>query len=1071
MKSYYAGGLGINQAKLPRIAFHTLFALLITCGTTTARSELVAAWGDNSYGQTQLPEGLVNVVAVAGGLGHNLALQEDGAVVAWGNYPNRQINIPPTNLPFVTAIAAGANYSLALTLGGTVIAWGDNTYGQTNVPPNLSNVVAIAAGYYDSVALQSDGSVVVWGNDPNGQTNIPPGLSNVIAIASGESHVLALKADGTVVAWGRDLEDEASVPPGLSNVVAIGAGTTYSLAVISDGSVVGWGDNSAGQLDIPIGLSSVVEVVGGDGQSLALQADGTVVAWGVGDGSTNYGQGVVPAGLSDVTSIAAGYWCNLALTFEGPIEIVQDPQSETVPSGADVTFSVTAVGAQPLSYQWLRNGQPVVDGGGITGSDTATLSVANSQPGDNGTFDVLVSNAFGSVLSAGAVLHAVALPQILVQPTNKSALFFGSAVFSVTVQSAVPVSYQWVFNGYPMADETNADLILAPLTCAQDGYYNVIVSNEAGALSSSKAQLTVYQAVMSTSGGTAFQDFLLQFCNVTAVTSGSGTVYALKSDGTVAGYIPYVNPESEVPPGLSDVVAISSSEGDTLALRGDGTVVAWGYGGSSLTNVPGGLANVTAVASGAYYNLALQSNATVAAWGSSTLPSFSSLSNVVAIAAGLDQILALNADGTVDEWKNAEGQPQLVSGLSNVIAITTSSEEFGSLALTTDGTVVGWDSLAANPLPNVSNVVAVAASQNEILALKSDGTIATSTTSLSFPFALSNVFGIDFSYNGGIALLNDGSPVFTVQPANQFPTNGGTVWLHARAVGVQPLSYQWQLNGTNILGATNADLTISNAQGDDAGQYSALASNHLGSVASRLASVAIAPGPLIKSPYTLAQALGATNLVWTTSGDLLGVPGWFSEVTNTHNGIAAAQSGAISNSTDTYLETTVTGPGTLTFWWMVSSEEYFDFLSFYIGSDTPYVARISGEVDWEQETFLIGSGSHTLMWIYAKDPDVSVGEDAGWLDQVSFVPTPMPLPVQLGVPTLLPDGSLLFNFFTTNGNSLTVTDPAGLTFEASSNLVDWIPLTNAVSVTNGSAQLLDPNATNSAARFYRLMRQ
>jgi hypothetical protein len=164
------------------------------------------------------------------------------------------------------------------------------------------------------------------------------------------------------------------------------------------------------------------------------------------------------------------------------------------------------------------------------------------------------------------------------------------------------------------------------------------------------------------------------------------------------------------------------------------------------------------------------------------------------------------------------------------------------------------------------------------------------------------------------------------------------------------------------------------------------------------------------------------------------------------------------------LQTTVTGPGTLTFWWMVSPEEFFDGLSFFIGSGTNYAATISGEVDWEQETFLIGPGSQTLSWIYAKDPDVTVGQDAGWLDQVSFIPA---LPAQLGVPTLLSDGSLLFNVYTTNGNSLALSDPSSVLFEASSNLIGWIPLT----LTNGSALLRDPSASNDPVRFYRLMRQ
>jgi hypothetical protein len=512
---------------------------------------------------------------------------------------------------------------------------------------------------------------------------------------------------------------------------------------------------------------------------------------------------------------------------------------------------------------------------------------------------------------------------------------------------------------------------------------------------------------------------------------------------------------------LSDVVAISSSISENLALRSDGTVTAWGF---AITNVPGGLVNITAIAAN-YYDLALQSNGTVIGWQNSAVPVPRSLSNVVAISAGFDHLLALKADGTVVEWTGAGGQPQPVPWFSNIIAISAGADSGdGSLALEADGTVVGWDGLPYYPLPSNTNVVAMALGGRNIMALKSDGTVA--APGLSFPIVPAHVFAMNASvYSGGIVLLNDGSPVLTVQPGNQFPTNGGTIWLHARAVGVQPMNYQWQLNGTNLLNATNADLTITNAQLNNSGQYRALASNKLGSVSSRVASVTIPPGPPAQVPYTLAQALNATNLTWSTFGNAV----WFAETNITHDGIAAAQSGRITNSMYSELETTVTGPGTLTFWWKVSSEEYFDFLSFYTGSGTTNAASISGEVDWEQETFIIGPGSQTLSWIYAKDPDVSVGQDAGWVDQVSFVPAPVP--VQLGVPTLMSDGSLLFNAYTTNGSILALSDPSSVLFEASSDLVNWIPLTNALTLTNGSAQLRDPYATNSSARFYRLLRQ
>ena len=73
-----------------------------------------------------------------------------------------QTNVP-SGLSNVVAIAAGGDHSLALTAEGRVVAWGDNDYGQTNVPSGLSNVVAIAAGEYHSLALTAEGRVVAWG--------------------------------------------------------------------------------------------------------------------------------------------------------------------------------------------------------------------------------------------------------------------------------------------------------------------------------------------------------------------------------------------------------------------------------------------------------------------------------------------------------------------------------------------------------------------------------------------------------------------------------------------------------------------------------------------------------------------------------------------------------------------------------------------------------------------------------------------------------------------------------------------------------------------------------------------
>src|SRR5690349_14423001 len=87
----------------------------------------------------------------------------------------------------IVAIAAGSYHHLALRRDGTVSADGANWSGQTNVPAGLSNVVSIAAGWSHSVALRGDGTVVAWGDNLFGQTNVPAGLTNARVIASGQN--------------------------------------------------------------------------------------------------------------------------------------------------------------------------------------------------------------------------------------------------------------------------------------------------------------------------------------------------------------------------------------------------------------------------------------------------------------------------------------------------------------------------------------------------------------------------------------------------------------------------------------------------------------------------------------------------------------------------------------------------------------------------------------------------------------------------------------------------------------------------------------------------------------------
>ena len=175
----------------------------------------------------------------------------------------------------VVQVACGANHGLAVKNDGTVAAWGYDDLGQADVPPGLANVVQSAAGVQHSAALAADGSVVVWGDNSYGQRNLPAGLSNVVELATGPFHSLALRSDGSVAGWGYNNLGQATVPTTLNNIVGIAAGRYHSAALRADGTVAAWGNNSFGQTNIPAGINQVLDLTAGDYHTLALKQDFT----------------------------------------------------------------------------------------------------------------------------------------------------------------------------------------------------------------------------------------------------------------------------------------------------------------------------------------------------------------------------------------------------------------------------------------------------------------------------------------------------------------------------------------------------------------------------------------------------------------------------------------------------------------------------------------------------------------------------------------------------------------------------------------------------------------------------
>ena len=730
----------------------------------------------------------------------------------------------------------------------------------------------------------------------------------------------------------------------------------------------------------------------------------------------------------------------LAVNLNQPV-ILSQPQSQYVTLGSPAQLQVVAAGTPSLSYQWQHEGTNLP----ATGS---TYTIPSVQSSHLGAYRVVVSNTANAIVSATAFLVIPPPPVIITQPQIQTTVVGNTVSFSVQSESILPVSYQWRFKGTNLPGATTNPLILTNVAFGQAGGYTVLVSNSLGAVLSAKGALTVVAVASWGSNQYSPITVPLTLSNVVAVAAGNFHSVALRADGTVVAWGDNSYGQALVPAGLTNVVAIAAGGDHTLALRSDGTVAAWGSNSQDETNVQPVLNNIVAVAAGAHHSLALRADGTVASWGLLVPPA---LSNVVSLSCGDSNGLAVKADGTVVEWDALSSH---VVDLSNVVAVAGGTSH--ALALLADGTVAAWggnnssNSNPANVPTGLSNVVAIAACGNNSLALRADGTLAAwgdgSSGQTNLPSS-GPIGGIACGRFHSLAAPALGTPFVTSRLASRGGPAGGLAFFRAEANGARPSKYQWRRNGSALAGGTNAVLRLMGLTASDEGDYDLIVSNAQG--------VASIPSARLTVTFTALQSALDDTLPW--SGDPAPL-GWFAQTMTTHDGVDAAQSGPIADNQSSTLLSSIMGPGTLSFWWKVSSEPDYDFLDFYL--DNSLQASISGEVSWEKRTVSIPPGVHSLKWQYIKDIADTFGLDSGWLDEVFFTPPVAP-------PYFAPGLS-----FSNGSFSMQVLGSQGATvvIQSSPNLITWTPIqTNTIP--GGGLNVSVPVGTNRQQFFRALIQQ
>ncbi|MBI5774183.1 MAG: immunoglobulin domain-containing protein, partial [Verrucomicrobia bacterium] len=110
----------------------------------------------------------------------------------------------------------------------------------------------------------------------------------------------------------------------------------------------------------------------------------------------------------------------------------------------------------------------------------------------------------------------------------------------------------------------------------------------------------------------------------------------------------------------------------------------------------------------------------------------------------------------------------------------------------------------------------------------------------------------------------------TEQPESQLVAVGRTIRLKVSVIGLEPITYQWRFNGTNIAGATDDELEIPNAQAGYSGDYTVVVGNYAGSVTSAAATVAVIGTPgVLTAPVNQTVARGGSATFTVAAG---GVP-------------------------------------------------------------------------------------------------------------------------------------------------------------------------------------------------------
>jgi Immunoglobulin I-set domain/Immunoglobulin domain len=526
-----------------------------------------------------------------------------------------------------------------------------------------------------------------------------------------------------------------------------------------------------------------------------------------------------------------------------PPKVTTQPSNNTVIAGGNVSFSVTASGTAPLSYQWLFNG------GNISGQTSATLSLINVTTNNAGNYSVLVANAGGSVVSSNATLVVNVPPFISAQPTNATVFGGASVVFASSAGGNGPLFYQWLKNNSPLGDGGNIVgsqsnvLSITSVTTNDVGIYNLTVTNAYGSITSSNAALVVNLSPVITASPTN-QDLV----------KGSNTVLNVSVTGSSPLKYQWLFNSKNITAATNAVLALNAV---TTNNSGNYSVIVtnlFGRATSAVAIVKIFVSPIFTLQASNRWAKAGATNLFIAA-ASGTAPltwqwfkDGSPLSDGGNISGTQSNVLAITALSTNDNAaysltvSNFAGlatssnavlkvfdRPLVLSSPSNLWVVVSNPATLTVVAAGTDPLHYQWRKAGVN----------IVNATNQSFSLAS----AKTNDSAAYSVVVTNFAGSVTSAPAALTVFVP--PVFSLQASNRVVAASSNTVFRAAATGTAPLNYQWfkdsvaLTNGGNISGVNSNVLTVANISANDVGAYSLVVSNFAAAITSSNAQLTL----------------------------------------------------------------------------------------------------------------------------------------------------------------------------------------------------------------------------------------